>query len=169
MLRTPPSSTLFPYTTLFRSDLLEVRGKTIVVGVALPHHGIDPVDLGNSPDQVLEIEPVVSRRIRVGRPHGDLVLAHVLSYCGDLGDFGVPIPGLADPGPHHLVAIGIEFSSGSLDDDSESLRAVSGDIDSLPPVDQVGLCAHVTVRPFLCPGRSGPWLRSSGSGRDRIR
>src|SRR3712207_7346336 len=35
MIRRPPRSTLFPYTTLFRSDLLEVHG--IV-------RGVEPVD-----------------------------------------------------------------------------------------------------------------------------
>src|SRR5687768_17957365 len=47
MIRRPPRSTLFPYTTLFRSDLLQVLGgddpervRSAEVGVAQrPHHG----------------------------------------------------------------------------------------------------------------------------------
>src|SRR5256885_9983549 len=39
MIRRPPRSTLFPYTTLFRSDrdrVLQVRGPTAVTGVERP-------------------------------------------------------------------------------------------------------------------------------------
>src|SRR4051812_49903211 len=49
MIRRPPSSTLFPYTTLFRSDL---HHRDLVVGVlGVPHapgghlHDVDEVDL----------------------------------------------------------------------------------------------------------------------------
>src|SRR5256885_17162518 len=39
MIRRPPRSTLFPYTTLFRSDrdrVLQVRGPTAITGVERP-------------------------------------------------------------------------------------------------------------------------------------
>src|SRR3712207_8043532 len=42
MIRRPPRSTLFPYTTLFRSDLIETEIKT------LPgYRGMGPVRVGN--------------------------------------------------------------------------------------------------------------------------
>src|SRR3712207_8654617 len=44
MIRRPPRSTLFPYTTLFRSPLLVVR--LVRVGVE-PHHAADVRALGH--------------------------------------------------------------------------------------------------------------------------
>src|SRR5688572_32657929 len=38
MIRRPPRSTLFPYTTLFRSDLLEVRKDLAHRGRCAEHH-----------------------------------------------------------------------------------------------------------------------------------
>src|SRR3712207_8294466 len=40
MIRRPPRSTLFPYTTLFRSDLLGVLRVGLVGEVALPPRGV---------------------------------------------------------------------------------------------------------------------------------
>src|SRR3989442_7458735 len=54
MIRRPPRSTLFPYTTLFRSDLLEdvvaaeQQPRQVVAGALLA----DGVDLGQDLDQV---------------------------------------------------------------------------------------------------------------------
>src|SRR3712207_7776152 len=45
MIRRPPRSTLFPYTTLFRSSLmdgLEARGKVIVIAATNRPNAIDP-------------------------------------------------------------------------------------------------------------------------------
>src|SRR3712207_7860994 len=52
MIRRPPRSTLFPYTTLFRSSLLEARGVE-VVGEA--RNGREALDLAHTqrPDVVL--------------------------------------------------------------------------------------------------------------------
>src|ERR1039457_1142253 len=36
MIRRPPRSTLFPYTTLFRSEVVLCRGKTLLSGLAPP-------------------------------------------------------------------------------------------------------------------------------------
>src|SRR2546422_4490385 len=41
MIRRPPRSTLFPYTTLFRSFLREDHVKFLVVGVGLQKQNID--------------------------------------------------------------------------------------------------------------------------------
>src|SRR5256885_12409531 len=62
MIRRPPRSTLFPYTTLFRSDLLGVLPRPVVV--ERPHdHDRKPVG-----DEVRVGEPVgTGLRARVGR------------------------------------------------------------------------------------------------------
>src|SRR2546425_10947340 len=44
MIRRPPRSTLFPYTTLFRSPPRDLHGRLDVVGVAR-HHDADRLDL----------------------------------------------------------------------------------------------------------------------------
>src|SRR5256884_3685973 len=41
MIRRPPRSTLFPYTTLFRSELMYASGLRVSELVDLPLHGID--------------------------------------------------------------------------------------------------------------------------------
>src|SRR3712207_9454993 len=54
MIRRPPVSTLFPYTTLFRSDPPEVRlgarvavGDEVDVAVLAPHRpGVHPLEVG---------------------------------------------------------------------------------------------------------------------------
>src|SRR2546430_11445527 len=42
MIRRPPRSTLFPYTTLFRSRLLTDKGFTLRVAALLARNGLDP-------------------------------------------------------------------------------------------------------------------------------
>src|SRR3712207_8615108 len=72
MIRRPPRSTLFPYTTLFRSDLLEPllgRRVGVDVGVELPR----------------QLAVGLLDGVRVGVP-GDAeklvgVVAHVVSLC----------------------------------------------------------------------------------------
>src|SRR5689334_24152436 len=51
MIRRPPKSTLFPYTTLFRSDL-DAAGR----GIA--HEACDPVAIHRAPGERLEDEHV---------------------------------------------------------------------------------------------------------------
>src|SRR5437016_8759580 len=46
MLRRPPRSTLFPYTTLFRSEL----GEHALVVLRVDHHGRESAVLGRGPD-----------------------------------------------------------------------------------------------------------------------
>src|SRR2546426_11893637 len=41
MIRRPPRSTLFPYTTLFRSDLFTRVAQSRVIGLRPPRHRID--------------------------------------------------------------------------------------------------------------------------------
>src|SRR5256885_7385660 len=63
MIRRPPRSTLFPYTTLFRSDLFLVQLRRLVdadhravldvVEAVRPQHGLERV----LPGDVLELDP----------------------------------------------------------------------------------------------------------------
>src|SRR5437879_10467964 len=73
MLRPPPSSTLFPYTTLFRS-----RGRRYPGDEDLLHGGLDevpggvrvgeapaaerPVDVRHDPERQVSVEPVADRK-----------------------------------------------------------------------------------------------------------
>src|SRR3712207_8293265 len=59
MIRRPPRSTLFPYTTLFRSDRVHSRTEVRVTEVARTTH----------PDarSTLELQPVVTRSERTPR------------------------------------------------------------------------------------------------------
>src|SRR3989441_9571412 len=75
MIRRPPRSTLFPYTTLFRSDRKQHAQAT--VGVGAHHH---EVAVGRRPDVhlgavtahevVVLIEPDVNRRVVTGGRRG---------------------------------------------------------------------------------------------------
>src|SRR5689334_23692437 len=59
MLRRPPRSTLFPYTTLFRSDVAEDVAR--LVGASIAFHVHRPAD------EAAPREPVHHRRIRTTR------------------------------------------------------------------------------------------------------
>src|SRR5204863_6824153 len=64
MIRRPPRSTLFPYTTLFRSAeprTVTIRGAGVV---RLEQHGRDPTRLGRSEEHTSELQ---SRRDLVCR------------------------------------------------------------------------------------------------------
>src|SRR5687768_18000097 len=77
MLRPPPRSTLFPYTTLFRSDLVDLGGREVHVddlGAARPHdegglfdHVVadvdDQVGLGDGAVQIVVIGDRKSTRL----------------------------------------------------------------------------------------------------------
>src|SRR5256885_11305152 len=63
MIRRPPRSTLFPYTTLFRSTLAGIDQRRVIEHV-LPHH---------CPDQETDVEAVpgdlaaqAQRKVRIG-------------------------------------------------------------------------------------------------------
>src|SRR3712207_8873146 len=67
MIRRPPRSTLFPYTTLFRSQLAELQDQQ-AVDVVLQHHVLEVVDprqvqlgVGGAEHPVVGPEPVVPR------------------------------------------------------------------------------------------------------------
>src|SRR5207248_5708358 len=53
MLRRPPRSTLFPYTTLFRSLLLEHQEAAVAVVVELGHHR--PIGIERSEEHTSEL------------------------------------------------------------------------------------------------------------------
>src|SRR5256885_16503037 len=81
MIRRPPRSTLFPYTTLFRSDVgpeLEQRGRELAAGAPAAEVGVDDVALVAV--GIAEVEPgprgVVERVVR------DLV-AHPVAAVAD--------------------------------------------------------------------------------------
>src|SRR3712207_7131834 len=65
MIRRPPRSTLFPYTTLFRSDLLEAEERRVrQEGVVLVEHGLrhavgapEVAPVGHRDAQVVEATP----------------------------------------------------------------------------------------------------------------
>src|SRR2546427_2962643 len=51
MIRRPPRSTLFPYTTLFRSGATELTSRSLDVGAVLPGRRADIPGLTNLPAQ----------------------------------------------------------------------------------------------------------------------
>src|SRR3712207_7090336 len=59
MIRRPPRSTLFPYTTLFRSDVLEFAGRSLEVHFRPGHSPTDTVFLDRE------------RRLLIGGDHLD--------------------------------------------------------------------------------------------------
>src|SRR3712207_9351829 len=92
MIRRPPRSTLFPYTTLFRSEIIRIvdlmiarlderlRDKDMGVELTpaakalLARKGYDPV-LGARPLRRTiqrEIEDALSEKIQIGRAHAEL-------------------------------------------------------------------------------------------------
>src|SRR5262245_63412651 len=56
--RPPPRSTLFPYTTLFRSVLVRVDDPTVARPELHPHDGVDDHPV---PDEAI-VDPVVDRK-----------------------------------------------------------------------------------------------------------
>src|SRR5258707_14996317 len=72
MIRRPPRSTLFPYTTLFRSHTLSVSGASAIVTLKLFRHTFNRYPLSGLPiphaRYVLKAGPcVMSTRWRVSR------------------------------------------------------------------------------------------------------
>src|SRR3712207_9574676 len=67
MIRRPPRSTLFPYTTLFRSPVLDQRGEQLVLVAAAPDADLlapQPGDVGDP--------RVLVRDLRHAAPREDL-------------------------------------------------------------------------------------------------
>src|SRR5256885_6052452 len=130
MIRRPPRSTLFPYTTLFRSTLLAHRHVRIEqhverVGPALPLaprlREVEPVEVADLVGTVvraiagtdaavvhLAIEPVgrVVRRVhgtdRLARRVAALLAQHGIDHCTDAPPVRVRRVVALDPQPAHL-------------------------------------------------------------------
>src|SRR3712207_8996160 len=69
MIRRPPRSTLFPYTTLFRSGVDDQRAVGLVVDVGVPAAGVPlevarPAAIGDG-----DLRRRVRRQLAVGRQH----------------------------------------------------------------------------------------------------
>src|SRR3712207_9551119 len=64
MIRRPPRSTLFPYTTLFRSQLVVIIGLAVGVDYAMfySRRMMEERDRGRSPEAALEIAAATSGR-----------------------------------------------------------------------------------------------------------
>src|SRR5690242_21135283 len=53
MLRRPPSSTLFPYTTLFRSGFIALGGVSVLNGVVISSNAKERLLAGDDVDQAI--------------------------------------------------------------------------------------------------------------------
>src|SRR3712207_8231569 len=75
MIRRPPRSTLFPYTTLFRSDVVErvveVHRLAALPAAADDAHVVDAAHADRDREQVGALEREVRRVIRAERRAGD--------------------------------------------------------------------------------------------------
>src|SRR3712207_8055688 len=69
MIRRPPRSTLFPYTTLFRSDVGELSGRVAVAAVTEHHIEEHDGDVRRVPHGAQHLEPAtrVDHRVRAPR------------------------------------------------------------------------------------------------------
>src|SRR2546425_9501351 len=118
MIRRPPRSTLFPYTTLFRSQLLAVTQQLHAAYFAL--QPAEPLGMGRigSDDLVEPAEVVVEdvgagegrqRRGVGGHAHGDAHRAprRPADRDGASGDSGGRPPGIA-PHPEPEVALAVQ-------------------------------------------------------------
>src|SRR3712207_8897856 len=56
MIRRPPRSTLFPYTTLFRSVRLDVHDELVEVGTLLDTGGVDRIAHARSEEHTSELQ-----------------------------------------------------------------------------------------------------------------
>src|SRR2546430_10220709 len=98
MIRRPPRSTLFPYTTLFRSSLLE----SIRISARLADKpGHSPVLLAEeSGEQVLGLDVLVvlTQRIALRLGEGLLQLGSELFETHGLDPYGYPVTAVAEMG-----------------------------------------------------------------------
>src|SRR5438034_8318138 len=91
MIRRPPSSTLFPYTTLFRSDPMLATGGSAVDAVsALKHAGAQRIRF-----LCLVAAPEGVRRMLENHPDVPVFAA---ALDRELNDHGYILPGLGDAG-----------------------------------------------------------------------
>src|SRR2546429_4292280 len=98
MIRRPPRSTLFPYTTLFRSEpdrevhvVARERAPPLLVGIQ--RHRPDRLCIGGSPaagDHLVDLRPVLVRSSNELRPE-----ARLLPFLGMLTHDAVEIQRLA--------------------------------------------------------------------------
>src|SRR2546425_7659567 len=77
MIRRPPRSTLFPYTTLFRSDLAEAN-------VGFSESGVFDVGLLDSSGQAVPIQPLETER----HPDGSIRRARIAFIAHDVPALG---------------------------------------------------------------------------------
>src|SRR3712207_7635307 len=73
MIRRPPRSTLFPYTTLFRSARLVIRGATLVDGTGAPPLG--PVDIVVEGNRIADFQIVDRKSTRLNSSHANISYA----------------------------------------------------------------------------------------------
>src|SRR3712207_8423125 len=83
MIRRPPRSTLFPYTTLFRSELLDDRSRPAVVDdqgqrvrvrrADVHEVDVEPIDLGDELRQL--VQPGDRKSTRLNSSHANISYA----------------------------------------------------------------------------------------------
>src|SRR2546430_3790296 len=89
MIRRPPRSTLFPYTTLFRSPLLYsgpiAHAMVDGAGVGMPALHLSPIHfhVSHAPQSITgRLEPLVTQKVRVDRKSTRLNSSHSqISYA----------------------------------------------------------------------------------------
>src|SRR3712207_7771480 len=64
MIRRPPRSTLFPYTTLFRSALREAGLRQVGLRMVAVRDGRQPPGIGDAPDAVADFARETEARMR---------------------------------------------------------------------------------------------------------
>src|SRR5690348_17534350 len=78
MIRRPPSSTLFPYTTLFRSQLVREEGGTILAQAVIPEVGFHSM-AGELPSlaarRIADLEQTDRKSTRLNSSHPSISYA----------------------------------------------------------------------------------------------
>src|SRR3712207_5871604 len=152
MIRRPPSSTLFPFTTLFRSNGAENLGSIARSAVAL---GIDGLLLDPRC-----ADPLYRRSVRVSMGHvlalpfavlpewpGDLARLHAAGYTTvaltpttdavDLGD--------VDPREHPRTAVLLSAEGPGLTPEAQQAATLRARIAMRPGVDSLGVAAAAAI------------------------
>src|SRR3989449_9190361 len=81
MIRRPPRSTLFPYTTLFRSAEVEARGAELVRGSV---HELVRHDPDIARERAAEVRPALVLWNPAARPRGGIVVADITLFRRDI-------------------------------------------------------------------------------------